>query len=85
MICTLKNAWRQLEGIACIQMLYTVHVHQQKQVSSLVLKQVIIAMGIIHYIIMHAVEDKFCVTVSDGTERCISKNKKLIILLILSL
>ena len=77
MTCTLKNAWKQQEGIACTQTLHMVHVHQQKQVSSLVLNYKY-CLGInnnsLH--INYAVQDKFCVMLSDGTERCTTSKKK---------
>ena len=74
--CMLKNAWKQLEGIACTQTLHMVHAHRQKQVSSLVLNYRY-CFGINNNSLHnYVVEDKFCVMLSDGTERCIKSKKK---------
>ena len=68
--CMLKNAQKQLEGIACTQTLHMVHAHRHKQVSSLVLNHRYCFSINNNSLHNYVVEDKFCVMLSDGTERC---------------
>ena len=81
--CMLKNAWKHLKGIACTLTSPMTHVNRQKRVSSLskimcklnwVLFWVLIRLLLTF---VTAVEDKFCVKLTEGTERCTTSKKKI--------
>ena len=75
-----KNAWKHLEGIACTLTSHMTHVNQLKQVSSFSEIMCKLNWVLIRLLLtfVTAVEDKFCVKLTDGTERCTTSKKKII-------